>query len=74
MTSNNRRADMTQQQTRYLSMKRLFEGRNLVISTMTASLLVVLDLAAGLVAGAVNAPGASGLVTGFTVPFFFGYA
>lgn len=61
---------MTQQQTTYLSIKRLFEGRTLVISTMTASLLVVLNLAAGLVAGAVNAPGASGLVTGFTVPFF----
>jgi len=61
---------MNEQKSPYCSIKRLLEGRTLVISTMTATLLIILNLAAGLVAGTLNAPGASGLVTGFTVPFF----
>lgn len=61
---------MTQQQAKYFSIKRLFEERIVVISTMTATLLVILNLAAGFVAGTLHAPGASGLVTGLTVPFF----
>lgn len=61
---------MTTQRRRYVSMSRLLSGRSVVLCTMTGTLLVVLNLAAGLLAGALGAPGASGLVTGFTVPFF----
>jgi hypothetical protein len=54
----------------YISVSRLFSGRSVVLCTMTGTLMVVLNLAAGLLAGPFKAPGASGLVTGFTVPFF----
>jgi len=54
----------------YINLRHLFVGRHVVIYTTTASVLVILNFAAGLLASAINVPGASGLITGFTVPFF----
>lgn len=55
---------------RYLDFKGLFRGPCLALVTVTACLLVAINFGAGIVAGAINVPGASGLITGFTVPFF----
>ena len=54
----------------YFRPRSLLEGPCLSICTTTAVLLILVNFAAGLVAGAINIPGASGLVTGLTVPFF----
>ncbi len=55
---------------RYFDIKRLFSPPVLGLSAATAVLLVVLNFGAGLLAGVANIPGATGLITGFTVPFF----
>lgn len=42
---------------------------SLALATTTAGLLILLNFGAGILAG-VSVPGASGVITGFTVPFF----
>lgn len=54
----------------YVNRKRIVSVQSVTLSAATATLLIIINFAAGLFAAASNLPGGSGLITGFTVPFF----